>query len=112
MMGLVIGKPVGIFIFSRAMISFKIAKLPTNTNLKQLLGVGSLAGIGFTMSIFTTTLAFQEELFRDIAKISILGSLVLSMVLSWFYFLAIDKKIARPGYKAIPPIPAPELALS
>src|SRR5258706_1212744 len=47
--GLVIGKPVGIFIFSRAMISFKIAKLPTNTNLNQLLGMGSLAGIGFTM---------------------------------------------------------------
>src|ERR1017187_10544646 len=41
MAGLVIGKPVGIFIFSRAMISFKVAKLPTNTNLKQLLGVGS-----------------------------------------------------------------------
>jgi Na+:H+ antiporter, NhaA family len=99
MFGLVIGKPVGIFIFSRAMISFKIAKLPTNTNLKQLLGVGSLAGIGFTMSIFTTTLAFREELFRDIAKISILSSLVLSMVLSFIYFKMIDKKIVQPAHK-------------
>ncbi|MEP6948290.1 MAG: Na+/H+ antiporter NhaA [Ginsengibacter sp.] len=99
MCGLVIGKPIGIFIFSRAMISFKIAKLPTNTNLRQLLGVGSLAGIGFTMSIFTTTLAFQDELFRDIAKISILGSLVLSMVLSWVYFSIIDKKAVIPVHK-------------
>jgi NhaA family Na+:H+ antiporter len=99
MFGLVIGKPVGIFVFSRAMIAFKIAKLPTNTNLKQLLGVGSLAGIGFTMSIFTTTLAFREELFRDIAKISILSSLVLSMALSFIYFKMIDKKIAKPVHK-------------
>jgi NhaA family Na+:H+ antiporter len=99
MAGLVIGKPVGIFIFSRAMISFKVAKLPTNTNLKQLLGVGSLAGIGFTMSIFTTTLAFSNDLYRDIAKISILGSLVLSMILSWMYFLIIDKKVTKPVFK-------------
>ena len=95
MFGLVIGKPVGIFIFSRTMIAFKIAKLPTNTNLKQLLGVGSLAGIGFTMSIFTTTLAFREELFRDIAKISILSSLVLSTALSWLYFLTLRE--GKPG---------------
>jgi Na+:H+ antiporter, NhaA family len=111
MFGLVIGKPVGIFIFSRAMIAFKIAKLPTNTNLKQLLGVGSLAGIGFTMSIFTTTLAFREELFRDIAKISILSSLVLSMVLSFIYFKMIDKKIVIPVHKNPPLAHTPTLAL-
>lgn len=92
--GLVIGKPVGIFLFSRIMIGLKIAKLPVNTNLKQLIGMGSLAGIGFTMSIFTTTLAFQSEAYRDIAKISILISLVLSMVLSLIYFIIIEKKIS------------------
>jgi NhaA family Na+:H+ antiporter len=110
MAGLVIGKPVGIFIFSRAMVSLKIAKLPTNTNLKQLLGVGSLAGIGFTMSIFTTGLAFHEELYRDIAKISILSSLVLSMVLSYVYFIFIDKKVIKPVFKKIPVSYQPELA--
>ena len=110
--GLVIGKPVGIFIFSRVMISFKIAKLPTNTNLKQLLGTGSLAGIGFTMSIFTTTLAFQGEQYRDIAKISILASLVLSMVLSWTYFLVLEKKIIKPAYKKLQPSYTHKLALS
>ncbi len=110
--GLVIGKPIGIFIFSRAMISLKIAKLPTNTNLKQLLGIGSLAGIGFTMSIFTTTLAFQDELFRDIAKISILGSLVLSLLFSWIYFLILDRKIIKPVAQKTPRITyTPELAI-
>lgn len=110
MCGLVIGKPVGIFIFSRATISLKIARLPTNTNLKQLLGIGSLAGIGFTMSIFTTALAFHDELHRDIAKISILGSLVLSLTLSWIYFLIIDKKIAKPAYKKPHPAYKPGMA--
>ncbi len=89
-MGLVIGKPVGIFLFSKIMIKLKIAKLPLNTNLKQLIGVGSLAGIGFTMSIFTTTLAFNSEMNRDIAKISILASLVLSILLSWVYFMILE----------------------
>ena len=103
MFGLVLGKPVGIFIFSRAMIALKIAKLPTNTNLKQLLGVGSLAGIGFTMSIFTTALAFQEEVYRDIAKISILSSLVLSMLLSFIYFKMIHPKaVVKPVHKRPP----------
>nr|MDQ6903209.1 Na+/H+ antiporter NhaA [Bacteroidota bacterium] len=110
MFGLVIGKPVGIFIFSKAMISFKMAKLPTNTNLKQLLGVGSLAGIGFTMSIFTTTLAFREEIFRNIAKISILSSLVLSMVLSFIYFKLIDKKVIKPVHKKPSITRSPSLA--
>jgi NhaA family Na+:H+ antiporter len=109
--GLVIGKPIGIFIFSKAMISFKIAKLPTNTNLKQLLGVGSLAGIGFTMSIFTTTLAFQDELFRDIAKISILSSLVLSMLLSYIYFSFIHKKVVKPVHKKPKSSYTPQLAI-
>jgi NhaA family Na+:H+ antiporter len=89
-MGLVIGKPVGIFLFSKIMIKLKIARLPLNTNLKQLIGVGSLAGIGFTMSIFTTTLAFTGELNRDVAKISILASLILSIVISSIYFKVLD----------------------
>ncbi len=112
MAGLVIGKPVGIFIFSKAMISLKIARLPTNTNLRQLLGIGSLAGIGFTMSIFTTALAFHDEIYKNIAKISILGSLVLSLILSWIYFLIIDKKIAKPVYKKPHASYTPKLAIS
>jgi Na+:H+ antiporter, NhaA family len=112
MAGLVIGKPIGIFIFSRAMISLKIAKLPTNTNLKQLLGVGSLAGIGFTMSIFTTSLAFHDEIYKDIAKISILSSLVLSMVLSWSYFLMIERKFASTTFKKPKATFSPEMAVS
>lgn len=110
--GLVIGKPIGIFIFSRMMLSLKIAKLPTNTNLRQLLGMGSLAGIGFTMSIFTTSLAFQEEQYKDIAKIAILTSLILSMIISWVYFIVLEKKIVQPEYKKLRTPFSPKLTVS
>lgn len=111
-MGLVIGKPVGIFLFSKIMIKLKIAKLPLNTNLKQLIGVGSLAGIGFTMSIFTTTLAFSAEVNRDIAKISILASLVLSIVVSTVYFMILEStKSAKPVIAKATRKVSPQIAL-
>jgi NhaA family Na+:H+ antiporter len=110
--GLVIGKPIGIFIFSRIMISFNVAKLPTNTNLKQLLGMGSLAGIGFTMSIFTTSLAFKEEQYQDTAKIAILASLVLSMIFSYVYFFMLGRKPIEPAQKKLFPSFPPKLSLN
>ncbi len=102
--GLVIGKPIGIFLFSKIMIRLKIAKLPLNTNLKQLLGMGFLAGIGFTMSIFTSTLAFAGEQARDIAKISILISLVISIILSNLFFMVIKQPVmhGKPVLKKSP----------
>jgi NhaA family Na+:H+ antiporter len=90
--GLVIGKPIGIFLFSRILVALKVASLPRNVNWKQLFGMGTLAGIGFTMSIFTTMLAFKEESFRDIAKVSILLAVLLSLVFSLIYFMALSFK--------------------
>jgi len=87
--GLVIGKPLGIFLVSRAMVALNLAHLPTNVRWNQLLGMGMLAGIGFTMSIFTTMLAFGDESFRDVAKISILTAVVASVLISYLYFRAI-----------------------
>ena len=60
--------------------------------------MGTLAGIGFTMSIFTTMLAFTDSGVRDIAKISILSAVVGSVIVSYFYFRSIyAKKIASPA---------------
>lgn len=58
--GLVLGKPIGIFLFSWIAIRFKLAEKPAGTNWGQLFGVGILGGIGFTMSIFVTLLAFNS----------------------------------------------------
>ena len=88
--GLVVGKPVGIFLVSRIMVALRIADLPSNVKWKDILGMGMLAGIGFTMSIFTTMLAFTEQGARDIAKISILASVLISLGLSYAYFRIIS----------------------
>ncbi|MBA4167218.1 MAG: Na+/H+ antiporter NhaA [Chitinophagaceae bacterium] len=88
--GLVVGKPVGIFLVSRIMVGLKIADLPSNVKWKEILGMGALAGIGFTMSIFTTMLAFSESGARNTAKISILASVLISLGLSYVYFRAIS----------------------
>jgi Na+:H+ antiporter, NhaA family len=96
--GLVLGKPLGIFLACRIMVGLNIASLPSNVNWKQVFGMGTLAGIGFTMSIFTTMLAFTESGIRDIAKISILSAVVGSVVISYFYFRTIyAKRIVHSG---------------
>ncbi len=88
--GLVIGKPLGIFLFSRVMVALNLAKLPRGVEWKQVIGMGTLAGIGFTMSIFTTMLAFKTVNLQDIAKLSILISVVLSLVVSMVYFVLLN----------------------
>lgn len=95
--GLVLGKPVGIYLFSRLMVALKIASLPGHTGWSGIFGMGTLAGIGFTMSIFTTTLAYTSNGNRDIAKIAILVSMVISLVVSWIYFGILSKKTSVAG---------------
>jgi Na+:H+ antiporter, NhaA family len=96
--GLVVGKPLGIFLACRFMVGLNIASLPSNVNWKQVFGMGTLAGIGFTMSIFTTMLAFTDSGIRDTAKISILTAVVGSVIVSYFYFRSIySKKIVPSG---------------
>jgi NhaA family Na+:H+ antiporter len=94
-MGLVIGKPVGIFLFSRLLVALKIARLPQHVNWPQILCMGTLAGIGFTMSIFTTALSYKEEGFRNIGKIAILFAMVASVMISWLNFIIAEKRLAR-----------------
>ncbi|WP_443939900.1 Na+/H+ antiporter NhaA [Pedobacter sp. MW01-1-1] len=89
MLGLVVGKPLGIYLFSRMLVFFKVASLPDGISWKQILGMGSLAGIGFTMSIFTTMLAFNELMVQDIAKVAIIASVIISLVFSVVYFAAL-----------------------
>jgi Na+:H+ antiporter, NhaA family len=103
-LGLVIGKPLGIFFASRLMVGLNIAQLPANVKWKQVFGMGTLAGIGFTMSIFTTMLAFTDTSIQDIAKIAILISVLASMVVSYFYFQALH----LPAVKSTVPKAAPQ----
>jgi NhaA family Na+:H+ antiporter len=80
-LGLLIGKPVGILIFSLIGIRIKICNLPEGVNKNHLLGGGVLAGIGFTMSIFITLLAFDDSATINNSKMAILFSSTLAGIL-------------------------------
>ena len=70
--GLIIGKPIGITTFTLIAVALKWCRLPSQVNVKQLLGAGMLGGIGFTMSIFITNLSFNEAILIDQSKFAIL----------------------------------------
>lgn len=82
--GLLIGKVLGINLFSWMAIKFKWAEFPAYSAWKEMIGVGFLAGIGFTMSIFVSLLAFPNEIeIQNVAKISILIASVLSGIVGY-----------------------------
>lgn len=70
--GLVIGKPLGIWLFSLIGVSLKLCSLPSDLKWNNIIGVGFLGGIGFTMSIFVTLLAFDSDVLVNSSKIAIL----------------------------------------
>ncbi len=72
--GLIIGKPLGIFLLTYIATKFGICKLSTDLNWKNIFGVGILGGIGFTMSIFITLLAYNDTTIIDNTKLTILFS--------------------------------------
>ena len=83
--GLFVGKPLGIYFFSIAGIKSGLCSYPAGTNKKQILGVSFLGGIGFTMSIFITILAFQQQQYIDYAKIAVLLASVISGITGYIY---------------------------
>jgi len=70
--GLLIGKPLGIFLFSFIGVGLGLCALPNDLKWKNIIGAGFLAGIGFTMSIFITLLAFDDTEIVNNSKIAIL----------------------------------------
>ena len=86
LLGLFVGKQLGVFLFSYASIKIKFAQLPSNSNWYNFYGVGVLTGIGFTMSLFVGNLAFVENIqYIDGVKIGVLtGSLIIHFI--WILF--------------------------
>ena len=85
--GLFIGKPLGIITACWLLVKLKWGELPRGVSWTQLAGIGILAGIGFTMSIFITMLAFEDAAIQDIAKSGVLIASVIAMVTgyTWLY---------------------------
>src|SRR5262249_39733999 len=80
---LVLGKQLGVFLTSLAGAKTGIATLPQNVGWAQIYGIGWLGGIGFTMSIFISALAFEGSELLSISKLAILSASLISAIGGW-----------------------------
>ena len=93
LLGLFIGKQIGVFLFSIISIKLNIAQMPNNANWLNFYGVGVLTGIGFTMSLFVGNLAFVENVqYISGVKIGVLSGSLLSTVFGYVLLLVATKK--------------------
>jgi NhaA family Na+:H+ antiporter len=79
--GLVLGKAIGISLFCRLVVLFRLGELPEDTSWRHIYGAAFLAGIGFTMSIFISSLAFVDDGFVQISKVGIFAASFLSAII-------------------------------
>jgi len=100
-LGLVLGKPVGILFLSKLAVRWRIAQLPHGVTWRQIAAVGTLAGIGFTVSIFISSLAFDTDLYLAEAKTAVLVASVLTGTLG---YLGLRER-AVPALQATPAAP-------
>ena len=92
-LGLFLGKQLGVFAFSYVAIKTKIAQMPNNTSWYNFYGVGVLTGIGFTMSLFVGNLAFVDNMqYMDGVKIGVLTGSLLSTLFGYFLILLTPNK--------------------
>jgi len=91
-LGLIIGKPLGIFLFTFIAVAIGLCKLPSDLSWKSIIGVGFLGGIGFTMSIFITLLAFDSGTIINNAKVVILISSLIAGIIGFFSLKIILKE--------------------
>ena len=88
LLGLFLGKQIGVFVFSYISIKLKFAQMPNKSNWISFYGVGILTGIGFTMSLFVGNLAFVENnQYMDGVKIGVLTGSLLSTLFGYFLLL-------------------------
>lgn len=93
LIGLVVGKPVGIMLFTSVLSKLNLIEKPQGVKWKELLVVGMLAGIGFTMSIFVSEIAFAGmDKVLDLAKISILLAAIISCLIAFITIKLFESK--------------------
>ncbi len=83
--GLVVGKPLGIMLACFIAVKLRIAELPSNTGYQHMVGIGLLGGVGFTVSLFITGLAFDDPILIDEGKIGILAASFTAGLLGFLY---------------------------
>jgi NhaA family Na+:H+ antiporter len=91
-MGLAVGKPLGILVFSWLAVKAKVAELPEGMSWRHLSGMGMIAGVGFTMSIFMATLAFDLPGEQLIAKVAIILASLIAAIVGFSYLRRVDTR--------------------
>ena len=86
------GKTIGVTLFSWLAVKLKLGKLPSGSGWKHLIGLGMLAGIGFTMSIFVSMLSFSDEMQITEAKFAILCASVISGLAGFLFLKSVKAK--------------------
>ncbi len=99
-LGLIFGKPVGIMLACYLLVKTKISSLPDDINFQTILGAGLLAGIGFTMSVFISNLAFTEAHYITESKMAILAASLVSGVAGFIFLKRILSAEAIPTNKS------------
>ncbi|MBQ91178.1 MAG: Na+/H+ antiporter NhaA [Acidimicrobiaceae bacterium] len=79
--GLVVGKTVGVSVFTLLAVRFRLSALPAGAAPRHIVGVAAISGIGFTVSLFITNLAYDSPLLRDEAKIGVLAASIVAGVI-------------------------------
>ncbi len=95
--GLVVGKPLGIALACFVAIRLGIGRMPAATSWAQLIGVGAVAGIGFTVSLFIAGLSFADPALTDDAKVGILLASALAAVVGVLVLLTSSRRAPEPG---------------
>ena len=89
-LGLWVGKPLGVFGSVWIVIKLKAAALPTGSSWKHIMGMSFLGGMGFTLSLFIAVLAFEDVVLLNHAKTGILLGSIVSVVSGILFFLKAD----------------------
>ncbi|WP_420455083.1 Na+/H+ antiporter NhaA [Rubrivirga sp.] len=110
MLGLVVGKPIGVMALAFLAVKTGLAALPAGVSWRHVLGVSFLTGIGFTMSIFIANLAFGAGPLLDSAKMGILAASVISGVLGAVVLIGAARTVKAGGDREpVEPVPADAL---
>ena len=99
--GLALGKPIGVTLFSWLAVKLGFAKLPYRATWKHIFGLGLLAGIGFTMSIFIALLSFSNIDYKLEAKFAILIASLLSGIAGYLFLNALNNKETKKKVKEV-----------
>ncbi len=97
MLGLVVGKTLGITGAAWLGVRLGIARLPEGANWKMMFGIAAVAGIGFTVSLFVAELAFTDGALRDAAKIGVLAASAVAAVIGGIALSRACRDKAMPG---------------